>query len=588
MPSRRLLPLPAVACAAIFLLAEWVSRPWAETGVSDDWSYIRTSQLLAQTGHIHYVGWAEAIVGWQFYLAAAAIRLLGFSFTHARLPSFLIAAATVYLAQRTMVRLGLNQTSACLGVLTLALSPLFLSLSATMMTDVPGLFATVLCSYGCLRALQSPTDRAAILWLWFAVASNALCGTSRPTAWLGIFAIVPAALWLLRARRRVLLAGMAALFAGFVSVLLVMHWFRHQPYFIDTYASLPSVVPHFGAQLAAQCIQSVQICAFLLLPVLLAFPLLAPRWPRAVTATATGLVLIWLYAAQHLAGLRFLSSPFWGEWINLYGVYQGNSLPGRPPVLIGRAPHILADILVVASILATAITLALYRRAPARGRQEEIDWTRALVLLVPVSVCTIVLLVLRVKIVGFVYERYFLNLLFCALLLLLLYYQDVIRRPLPVLCFAFVAIWGVYGIVSTHNMFAFYRARAAIAQELIAAGVAPSSVDFGWEQDGWYELQQSAYVNNVNIATPGAFHPANHHTGDACHDPAPIGANLHLAPRYGIAFQPDLCDGPAPFTPVPYATWGIHPQPALYVFRYPPPWYSEIDAGVPAPPPPLR
>ena len=238
-------------------------------------------------------------------------------------------------------------------------------------------------------------------------------------------------------------------------------------------------------------------------------------------------------------------------------------------------------------ILCTAVTLFLFRRRDTTDGAKSITWMQAIVLLTPVSVCTIVLLILRVKIAGLVHERYFFTLLFAVLVLLLLFYQDRIRRPLPTLCFALVALWGIYGIICTHNMFAFYRARVAIGNEVLAAGIPPSSIDFGWEQDGWYELQQSAYVNNINIATPGAFHPATHHTGDACHNPAPTGADLHLAPRYGIAFDPSLCDGPAPFAPVSYSAWGIHPQPTLYVFQYPPPWKSEIDYGVPAPPPPL-
>src|SRR5258708_17811006 len=89
--------MPAVLCAIIFMLCEAVSRPYAEMGVCDDWSFIRTAQLLAQTGHILYNGWAACMIGWQLYPAAVLLELFGFSFTAARLSTFLVAALTPFL-----------------------------------------------------------------------------------------------------------------------------------------------------------------------------------------------------------------------------------------------------------------------------------------------------------------------------------------------------------------------------------------------------------------------------------------------------------------------------------------------------------
>ena len=95
--------MPAILCAITFMLCEAVSRPYAEMGVCDDWSYIRTAQLLAQTGHIHYIGWAAAMIGWQLYPAALFLKLFGFSFTAARLFTFLVAVLTTFLMQRIFV-----------------------------------------------------------------------------------------------------------------------------------------------------------------------------------------------------------------------------------------------------------------------------------------------------------------------------------------------------------------------------------------------------------------------------------------------------------------------------------------------------
>ena len=178
--------LPAIRALALIVCA-FAARPFAETGIIDDWSYIRTAQLLAQTGHIVYNGWPAAMIGWQLLLAAVLIKLFGFSFTIARMSILLVAAATAFLTQRTFVRAGIGEWNATLATLTFVLSPLFLPLSVCFMTDVPGIFAIVVCLYGCLRALQASTTAASVAWIIFASLTNAVGGTARQVAWLGVW-----------------------------------------------------------------------------------------------------------------------------------------------------------------------------------------------------------------------------------------------------------------------------------------------------------------------------------------------------------------------------------------------------------------
>ena len=66
-----------------------------------------------------------------------------------------------------------------LGALTVGLSPIFLPMAASYMTDVAGLFVIVLCLYLCQRAVAAQSDRATVLWLCCAAASNVAGGTVR-------------------------------------------------------------------------------------------------------------------------------------------------------------------------------------------------------------------------------------------------------------------------------------------------------------------------------------------------------------------------------------------------------------------------
>lgn len=125
-------------CVFIMLVGTVLSWPYAEIGANDDWSTIRTAQLFAQTGHFHYNGWMATTLGWQVLLGALSIKVLGFSFTAARIPTMLLALATVYLLQRTLMLFNLEAKIAAFGALVVASSPIYFPLTTTFMTDVYG------------------------------------------------------------------------------------------------------------------------------------------------------------------------------------------------------------------------------------------------------------------------------------------------------------------------------------------------------------------------------------------------------------------------------------------------------------------
>ena len=98
------------------------------------------------------------------------------------------------------------------------------------MTDVPGTFAIVVCLYGCLRALQASTTGASAAWISFAALANAVGGTARQIAWLGVLVICPCTVWLLRRQRRVVIAGTISVVTGIAIVAGSLQWFSQQPH----------------------------------------------------------------------------------------------------------------------------------------------------------------------------------------------------------------------------------------------------------------------------------------------------------------------------------------------------------------------
>ncbi|HEV2619655.1 MAG TPA: glycosyltransferase family 39 protein, partial [Acidobacteriaceae bacterium] len=175
----------ALLCAVLLLVCILASHPVAETGINDDFSYVKSAQLMSTTGHMAYVGWASAMEGWLIPLGALFIKLFGFSFTGVRAAGVLVATVTAVLMQRSCVRSGLSERNAAIATLAIVLSPLYLPLASTYMTDIPGLLVVVLCYYGCLRAVESATGHGATAWLTAICVLTAIGGTARQTGWLG-------------------------------------------------------------------------------------------------------------------------------------------------------------------------------------------------------------------------------------------------------------------------------------------------------------------------------------------------------------------------------------------------------------------
>ena len=352
--------LPGIFCALAVASSAFLIRPYAETGICDDWSYIKTTQILAQAGHIVYNGWASAMLGWQLYLGALFVKLFGFSFTAVRLSTTLVAAASTWLFQRTLVRAGVSQWNATLATLTLVFSPLYLPLAFTFMSDVAGVFSIVLCLYMCLRALEARTPASTTGWIVSAALVNAIGGTARQIAWLGVLVMVPCTLWLLRHRPRVLLAGGLSCLAGIGFLFASMRWFNQQPY------SLPErLIPESLGLKSFENIAAVGARAglemfCLVLPVLLMFvrPLLKPN--RRLTALfAAGILFFALLGLILFSyhGLDHWIAPFLGRNSTVPGLAEADSIIGARPLILPFGFRVLLTVATIVGVVSLFVVL---------------------------------------------------------------------------------------------------------------------------------------------------------------------------------------------------------------------------------------
>jgi hypothetical protein len=192
------------------------------------------------------------------------------------------------------------------------------------------------------------------------------------------------------------------------------------------------------------------------------------------------------------------------------------------------------------------------------------------ILLAPFCIVYLLLITIRGTAIEF-HDRYLLGLLVVAILGLLRYYQEQRPQRRPLAGVLMVVAMALYSVVATHQMFAFYRARVALASELSAAGIPNTSVDNGWEYNFGVELQYADHINEPLIVIP------TH--GYVPSPPLPTGTcamnrwddTPHIHPLYGASFTPNACYGPAPFAPAHYSRWPYSTPGTLYVVRYIPP-----------------
>jgi hypothetical protein len=572
--------LPAILCALFFLVCVLAAYPVAEIGMNDDWSYVVSARILAQTGHIVYNGWAAPILGWQLFLGALFDRLLGPSFTAIRASTLLVAMGTAFLMQRTLVRAGVSTRNAVVSTLALVLSPLFLPLAMSFMTDVDSLFCIVLCLYACLRALEARSDRAMLGWLAFAALSNAVDGTVRQIAWLGVLVMFPCTVWLLRRRPRALACGGLLYAVSLAIVFGTLRWYALQPYSVPEPLLAGRIDAHHAAMLVHALTSLSLSLALFVLPVLWAFvPAVSFREGRNQALLACGGLLS---AASFIAvalvrpkAINALVAPFRGNYVTPYGLVDTFAIKGWRPAVLTALPRAGLSIAVLVAVLCFFTLLLNGRKvAQVEAGRAPVPWNSLLVLLIPFTAAYIALLLPR-GLRSDLFDRYLLLLIPGALILLLRHYQDRVQTNLPRTCIALVAIFAAYAVAGTHDAFCMYRGGLAAISELRAAGVPDTQIDGGLEHNGMTQIERFGHLNGPNIRVPaGAYVSFRSPFPSGC-QPQGIIYTPAMVPGYALSYDPGACGGLAGFAPVTYHQWMGRRTVTLYVVKT----FKEATAG---------
>jgi hypothetical protein len=537
-----------------------ISKPFVEIGLIDDFSYVKTAFVFAQTGHFVYNGWATAMLGAQIVWAAPFIRLIGYSFFATRVSTVVLATLCVWVTHSAFRRVGLDRSLANFGSLTVGLSPLFLPMAVTFMTDISGLIATVACIYCCLRAIESQSSRGTIAWLVVSVTAGLLGGTTRQIAWLTALVMVPSAVWIMRRRRGVLPLAVLLWVVSVVFIAGCMWWFKRQLFSVPEPLIPGRLELRSLRELAGTMLAALLCLCLLLMPALSsALPLLRRTSARVTAALVAGsLVALWVcrFVTYHLAEKGLL--PWTGDIVDRLDIfsYPNAWFLGTAPTTF-HAPERWVGSFIV--LFTTAAFITVICKAPETApadKTERPSWRELFALLGPFTAAYLVLLMPR-GIWAQILDRYLLPLIVIALIALLRVYQERISPKLPRVSWVVLALVAIFSVLGTHDWIADYRARLDAVQRLQSAGVPRTKIEVGYEFDGITQIDHDGAVYDPRVSYPAGMdiHP---------YLPAGISTDCEylfqphtpaVHPQYFLSHQPVRCLVPSEFGEVPYRAW---------------------------------
>jgi len=558
-----------VFCIGLLLLVARLVTFTVGMGINDDWSYIRTAREVAVTGHLHYNGWGEPMLGPQSYWAALFIKIFGFSLGIARLSSIVLTCVFTPVVYGVPRRVGLTPGDALLCTLAVLLSPLFLPNFPTLMTEASSFvffMATLYCS---VEAWEARRTRSFIAWSLGGIFFSVLAATTRQIFWwagLSFLATILLFRWREWRIRTVLAVELATILGLAVAV---RDWLRLQPYWANDnalYALQRISIP----DLARSGVRSLGLIAGTMLifsgPAVVAY--IGP-WIRRQRWWITGIAAL-ICAALACA---IANSHLWlGNMVTEYGVFFADQEAlGRRPVILGFwwiAGIYWICLLGCVAILGTVLGAfaARFRLLPGWATESRIG--RFVTLAIPFAAGYDGALLFR-SLTPPIFDRYLLPLLPLIAIPLVWLHRRRFRRS-SVASWCCVAVYGLFGLSTTHDLFASATARKQALDLLQAHGISRSEILVGFDSDCAAEIDLAGYVNSIRI-----HRPPDAYRRVRCDWPAPVSAwwskfNPEIHPRYFVSFSrlPGLVEMQG-FVPVEYRTWLPWTVQKIYVLQFP-------------------
>ncbi len=322
----------------------------------DDWSYLVTLFRWVDTGRMEFNNWVSMSLIGQLWIAAPIAAIWGHAITIVQIQTACLGAIGLLCVLSLGRRLGLSWSLAALVPLTIAVSPLWMVLTTTYMTDVPSFTFSLAALLIATVALQRRPISMPLFLLAIAVATYSVL--IRQYAIVPLIAIIIAGLisTIASKRRGATIAVLIGFTISFLVLIVFFIWWSHVP-------GPKSIAPHTpnDHQIRVTFLKGAgfaRLAGLLLAPVLIySGPIRIVKRSYSSSKALSLLIALGAILWQAVTATRYLSSQFVGNYVIRDGALSIAVLPGKRPDVI---PGMLWNLCVVASsILAVALLVAI-------------------------------------------------------------------------------------------------------------------------------------------------------------------------------------------------------------------------------------
>jgi hypothetical protein len=467
-----------LAIVAIWAAAIAFINPRGNFPINDDWDFALAAWRFAQTGHFQFTAFTAVSLRAQVLWGALWTRLFGESFDVLRMSTLVLAAATLLIVHRILLRAGLPRAGRIVATLALGFHPIFLWSSCTFMTEVPFVFASSVALWCFLSADYADRSR----WVIAGCAAALTACFVRQTGVTLLAAPLILAVMKRRKRDAVIIGGTIALFIAIL--FFKREWLAGSPaefavhfrMWTESTFRLPeqiAVIDHYA-------IFNAQNCALFFLPLVAPLVLLFKNVRRAdflIMGVLTGLLFARVTSLIALGlPMPYFVSPYCCD------IFAGNIFAdfGLGPLALAgaypfRLPYAIRIVITYGSvILAAYLIWAVLRRA-----------SRSNASLLALGTALFGSLALLGS--GLYVDRYSLDSawpLVIALPLMLPWQSRVVRA----ISIAGLIVIAMFSTLATQEYFSWNRARWKAIDDLRARGIPITSINAGAEPFYLYEL----------------------------------------------------------------------------------------------------
>lgn len=486
--------------------------------LNDDWAYAHSARRLLHTGQLRILDWAAPSLVAHVAFGATLMRLFGESNVVLRAGTASLALLALLATYALSRRAGLSAWRSLLPAAALGLSPWFVNLSFTYMSDVPWLLVMLTALWLFASALR-PSAPPHIGRLFFVGVLLGVAALIRQFAVVTLPAfIVVAAIDAGRRLRGPLLRREALRSALGVTLPVVVIYACYQYWYSrihgPTMANRETWRQMRDVDVLTMLRHVLAITHYLglwLLP--LALALRGPLRDRRSHSPALGVAIaLSLFSMGEAVRALFSQPRVWGPSATIKPVmpYLGNIFylvglgpPTLYPTYSGIMPAVhegpfigafLTACSLLGAVLATGIVMSAARaawsslRGPrSLGECQEDGAALASEVRLLIAIAGIFYLGWHLCTGPFLFDRYILPLLPLSWILALSVIPSPLRRaPLA----AVLALSALVSIAGTREYLSWNAARASAVHDLLAAGIPTSQIDAGFEWNGTWRFEE--------------------------------------------------------------------------------------------------